>query len=370
MYPSLPSAITLAIIMSCVYCMEPDSTLSTRLKELSAPKFALPELCENTNAYSLFKEGQFNTAFPGCPEFGECRKDDFFLGTPIGRGRYGEVVKGLHLATGTVVAIKNISVAGLNTALIRKEECSQHMIDLPSIRKHYCTISDLVNKSIYLVMEYVEGQPLSEVLKETKEIPLASIRRWTASLAVVLHALHLQGLTYCDLKMENIMLAVDDNIKLIDFGLVRKSFSCIPGMAYPAGTPIMWPPEYLPQDSNKCYSNPSADWWAFALTLYMLWARETEGPYDLDSIRPYSPKGPTDKEGLKIYMLKFGELVHKGFPIPKKNLLGSPDFSDFIKMMIKMDPQTRIGSFEDRILEILFAHPWLMPLDLLNKPLF
>lgn len=350
--------------------MENTSTLSARLKELSTPKFPLPELCETYDALSLFKDGQFNTAFPSCPEFGKCDKDDFFFGPKIGRGRYGEVVKGMHFPTGKTVAIKKFSGDNLNTANIRREECSQHMVDHPTIRKHYCTISDLEEKKIYLVMEYIDGQPLSEVIKEKPEISLESIRRWTASLAVAVHAIHLQGLTYCDLKMENIMLTKDGKIKLIDFGLCKKSFSCIPGMAYPSGTALMWPPEYLPQDSTKCYSNPSADWWAFAVTLFMLWVKSNEGPYDIESLNPYKPKGRQDKEGFALYMSKFGELLQKGFPISEKYLKESPQFADFISMMTEPDPMIRIGDFEDRILEILFAHPWLQPLDLKNNPPF
>jgi serine/threonine protein kinase len=327
------------------------------LKALSSPKIPLPKLCEDSSCSSFYKNGEFNTAFPGCSEFGQCRRVDFAFGRTIGSGQYGEVVKGLHLSTGTEVAIKKIHRSKMRASAIRNEECGQHMVDHPTIRKHYCTISDVFNGYVYLVMEYVEGRPLAQVMKDPNGITENFLRHFTASLSVALHAIHLQDLTFSDMKPENVLLKPDGSFKIIDFGLSRKSFSCVPGTAAAYGTPLLWPPEFFPQDTDKCFSNPSADWWAFAITLHMLWTRNDDGPYDLESLRHYR----WSEDGMHI--IAFGELIQKRFSIDNFYTLQLPWLSDFILMMTEPNTDVRVGTREDGILERLFSHPWLEPLD-------
>src|SRR5204863_411318 len=72
---------------------------------------------------------------------------------------------------------------------------------------------------VYLVMEYVEGEPLRERLRREGRLPIATAVELGIEIADALVYLHGQGVVHRDLKPENIMLTADGAVKLMDFGI-------------------------------------------------------------------------------------------------------------------------------------------------------
>lgn len=74
---------------------------------------------------------------------------------------------------------------------------------------------------VYIVMEWVDGQLLREILRE----PIAPERavRITLGVCDALEYIHTHGVVHRDLKPENIMVDADDRIKLIDFGIAAQA---------------------------------------------------------------------------------------------------------------------------------------------------
>ena len=74
----------------------------------------------------------------------------------------------------------------------------------------------------YMVMEWVDGRLLRQILNEQKKLPTERAIRITLGLCDALDYIHSQGVVHRDLKPENIMVDADDNIKLIDFGIAAQ----------------------------------------------------------------------------------------------------------------------------------------------------
>jgi eukaryotic-like serine/threonine-protein kinase len=76
---------------------------------------------------------------------------------------------------------------------------------------------------VYLVLEWVDGRPLREILAEEGKLDPERAMRIACSVCEALDYLHANGVVHRDLKPENIMVGPGDRIKLIDFGIARKA---------------------------------------------------------------------------------------------------------------------------------------------------
>lgn len=337
------------ILGLCVLAVSAATTPSAVLKASTMPSRPLPEGC-------LVKEGLWSSegyisAFPEDPLLGLCSAASFTLDAHIGTGKYGKVYRATHTSTGIIVAIKQIRFTNAAMAVdIRREECTQHMMEHPAIRKHYCTYYNKAESTFNLVLEYVEGKPMEAVLKELGRIPLDMLRPWSATLVEAIHTMHLHGLTFCDLKPENVLVSPDNNLKIIDFGLARPSRSCTFGQAFPSGSPLFWPPEHFPVDPNKCYSDPSMDWWSLGIMHIFLWINKQ--PYDLKSIDIY-------KGNVQLYISEFGRLVQMGPQLDPIYNEESPELVDFIQKLTVVGRAARVGVDEATVYNQLLDHPWL-----------
>lgn len=93
-------------------------------------------------------------------------------------------------------------------------------LDHPGIPKMIDVIQD--ESYVYMVQEYIRGEPLSVIIRKCGRIDEAYIKVWMKSMAETLNYLHNQGLIHRDIKPDNMMLTHDCEIKIIDFGLARK----------------------------------------------------------------------------------------------------------------------------------------------------
>lgn len=87
-------------------------------------------------------------------------------------------------------------------------------------------IVDIIDQEgvFYVVMDFIEGQPLSEVLLEYGAQPQDIVVEWAKQLCDVLNYLHTRNppIIYRDMKPANVMLKPEGNITLIDFGIARE----------------------------------------------------------------------------------------------------------------------------------------------------
>ena len=146
----------------------------------------------------------------------------------------------------------------------------------------------------FLVMEFVEGRTLSEVLEQegqARGLSEARVRSWAAQTCNVLAYLHSQNppVIFRDLKPSNIMLTNDDKIKLIDFGIAR-SFEGAGRQATVIMTLGYAPPEQL-----EGKPQPKSDLYALGATLHRLLTRHEAvnnkpSIFDFPTVRSLRPE--------------------------------------------------------------------------------
>jgi serine/threonine protein kinase/beta-lactam-binding protein with PASTA domain len=149
------------------------------------------------------------------------------LGDVVGRGGMAEVHRGRDVRLEREVAVKTLraDLAREPTfqARFRREAQSAAQLNHPAVVAVYDTGEDMLNGAAapYIVMEYVEGQTLRDVLHDTHRL---MPERALEIIGGVLRALaysHRMGIIHRDIKPANVMLTQNGEIKVMDFGIAR-----------------------------------------------------------------------------------------------------------------------------------------------------
>jgi serine/threonine protein kinase len=145
---------------------------------------------------------------------------DYRLLERLGEGGFGEVFRAEHEVLGRIVAIKVPRDQGGLTAL-RHEGVVQARLDHPNVVK---TLElSISNDPPYVVMEFVDGSSLAELIRRESKIPWRRAARILLEAARALSYAHAQGVIHGDVKPGNIMVEPgrDGKVMLTDFGLGR-----------------------------------------------------------------------------------------------------------------------------------------------------
>ncbi|SEO61091.1 serine/threonine protein kinase [Amphibacillus marinus] len=149
---------------------------------------------------------------------------------------------------------------------------------------------------IYVVMDYIEGQSLKEVLDSHGRLPAKDVIKWARQLSDVLDYLHTREppIVYRDMKPDNIMLTPNGKIKLIDFGIAREYKVNHSTDTVNLGTKGYASPEQL---SGK-QTDARTDIYSLGVTLYHLVTGRSlsEPPFEVRPIRQWDASLP---EGLE-----------------------------------------------------------------------
>ncbi|KAG5844623.1 hypothetical protein ANANG_G00164460 [Anguilla anguilla] len=150
------------------------------------------------------------------------RVGNYLIGRKLGEGSFAKVREGLHAMTGEKVAVKVIDKRKAKkdsyvTKNLRREGQIQQMIRHPNITQLLDVLE--TENSYYLVMELCPGGNLMSRIYERKRLEEREAQKYVRQLVMAVEHLHRAGVVHRDLKIENLLLDENDNIKLIDFGL-------------------------------------------------------------------------------------------------------------------------------------------------------
>ena len=202
----------------------------------------------------------------------------------LGRGGMGEVYAGTHVALNRIVAIKVLHTALTENrsfvARFEREARTTAMLEHPNA-VHVYDFGTLADGSRFLVMEYIEGSTLRDILRANPTLPPGVAIDLVCQAAGAVSEAHARGIIHRDLKPENLMVRRDDSgrlvLKVVDFGLAKileNTTSLLTNASEIMGTPKYMAPEQF----QGTTVDSRADVYALGCVLYELIVGRT--PYE------------------------------------------------------------------------------------------
>lgn len=173
----------------------------------------------------------------------------------IGEGGMGSIYKAVHTEMGRTCAIKLLTAISKDndeaSARFKREAKMASRIDNP----HAVIIYDFGESSdgtLFLAMEFIDGKPLSKLIKNAGTLPLDRVIHITSQISEGLAAAHALGIVHRDLKPDNIMITSkggdDCYVKVLDFGIAKttdEGEGHLTKTGFVLGTPFYMSPEQL-----------------------------------------------------------------------------------------------------------------------------
>ncbi|XP_053281522.1 NUAK family SNF1-like kinase 1 [Pleuronectes platessa] len=186
----------------------------------------------------------------------------------LGQGTYGKVKKAVERSSLNTVAIKSIRKERITDDLdkihIQREiEITSSLRHANIIRFHEVFES---RDKIVIVMEYASRGELYDYIQERRRLAETEARSIFRQITSAVHYCHKNGVVHRDLKLENILLDQDFNVKLADFGLSNHFQRGTLLQTY-CGSPLYAAPEIV---KGLPYQGPEVDCWALGVLLYAL----------------------------------------------------------------------------------------------------
>ena len=248
----------------------------------------------------------------------------------LGRGGYSNVYRGTHARLNMPVAIKMLNHdMAMNpefSAKFRNEAKTIARLNHENIIKVY-DIEELY-KTIFIIMEYLEGVPLDYVLEKMGRLPPPRVLDIVLQVCAGLAYAHENGIVHQDIKPGNIFIQPDYRAKIVDFGLAVR-----PGTV----DDLCWPGSVLYSPPEKIQGDPvdeRSDIYALGITTYEM----------VTGQRPFAGNDPSELMSLH---------VNKDVPDPSRSIPDLPaELSHFILRATKRDPSERYDNVPQIVSEL------------------
>ena len=327
------------------------SSFSTRTKEGN-------EYMEQSIKLSRYIKNYYikNNAYP------QTNLDFYRIGRIIGQGGFAKVNLGLNVLTGRVVAIKSFNKTiktkygdNLNMDKILYEINLMRKLNHPNITKILETFED--DKFYFIIMEYINGGNLFSYVKKRRKLSEKTAKFLFKQIILGIKHIHSQLIVHRDIKLENILIDMNNNVKICDFGIGIILTSENQELHSHCGTPMYIAPEIILSNKEKGYMGFPVDIWSAGIALYIMLSGKL--PFNLDEdqddIDQYNKK---EKE--KNVKLKY-EIVNKE---PKYIEKISDEARNLLNGLLSKNPKKRLTC------EQILNHPWLSDINNNKNHLF
>ncbi len=205
--------------------------------------------------------------------------DRYELGDELGRGGMAEVVEAQDLRLGRRVAIKllrpDLARDPSFQARFRREAQSAAALNHPNIVAVYDTGEDQLTDGAesvtvpFIVMEYVDGVTLRQLLSSGRRLLPERALEITAGILAALDYSHRHGIVHRDIKPANVMLTRGGEVKVMDFGIARAIADSASTMT--AASTVMGTAQYLsPEQARGEVVDARSDLYSTGCVLYEL----------------------------------------------------------------------------------------------------
>jgi eukaryotic-like serine/threonine-protein kinase len=199
----------------------------------------------------------------------------------LGEGGMGTVYRVRHCSLGKRFALKvmraDMAQEGELAARFIQEARAAAAIGHPNIVQ-ITDFGELPNGAPYFVMELLDGTPLSKLLRRGGPPPFARAVRILKQVAAALAAAHAAGVVHRDLKPDNIHIASNDVVKVLDFGVAKVAGA---GRLTRTGM-VFGTPHYMsPEQASGAAVDHRADIYALGIIMYEMFAGRV--PFEADS---------------------------------------------------------------------------------------
>ncbi|KAK3320101.1 MAP/microtubule affinity-regulating kinase [Cercophora scortea] len=273
---------------------------------------------------------------------------NYSLGRLIGKGSFGKVYLATHkLTNGVKVVLKSANKDDSNLA---REIHHHRQFVHPHIARLYEVI--VTETLVWLVLEYCPGDELYNYLIQHGKLSPDKVQRIFAQLVGAVCYVHQQSCVHRDLKLENILLDKDENVKLCDFGFTREYEGKANYLQTFCGTICYSAPEML---KGEKYAGEKVDVWSLGVILYALLCGELPFDDDDDNVTrtkiltqepKYPDHIPADAVSLMKALLSKRPLIRPSLP----DILAHPFLAEHAYV-------------QQEILKVEHAAPFSTPLE-------
>jgi serine/threonine protein kinase len=254
------------------------------------------------------------------------RLDHFELEGVVATSGMATVFRAKDVRTGEQVAIKvphpEIESDPTLFDRFRREEEIGTRIDHPGVMK---VLPNPDRSQVYMVMEWLDGRLLRQIMNEEGKLPADRAARLTAAICHALEHIHAEGVVHRDLKPENIMVGKDDRVHLIDFGIAASAGAR--RLTFAHFSQSMGTPDYIsPEQVRGKRGDARSDLYALGVMLYEM----------LTGVVPFRGDNP--------FAVMNDRLLNQPVPPRKLNPEITPQMQEIIYRAIEREPKNRYAS--------------------------
>ncbi|MGB6200822.1 MAG: serine/threonine-protein kinase [Candidatus Acidiferrales bacterium] len=255
--------------------------------------------------------------------------DHYRIDKLVARSGMASIFRGVDTRNDRDVAIKipHPELEGDPTCYERfkREEKIGIDLDHPAVMKVF---ADDDRSQMYMVMEWVDGRLLRQILIEQKKMPPERAVRIARGILDALGYIHSRGVVHRDLKPENVMVDSQDRVKLIDFGIAGAEGSR--RLTFAKLTAAMGTPDYIsPEQVKGKRGDGRSDLYSLGVILYEMLTGEV----------PF--------HGPNAFVIMNDRLLNNFTPPRELNPEISPQLQEVIYRALERDPKNRYASAQE-----------------------